>query len=453
MFMSSSSSGIPAVGDVAWGTHFCQFYHSREDLIDTLVPYFQEGIKNNEQCLWITSEPLGAVDAQDMLRAAVPDLEQHLKRGQIEILDHRDWYSRNGSASTEDVLQGWLQREEQALQGGHAGLRLTGNTFWLDRKDWRSFAEYEAMVNHSFRSRRIIGLCSYCLGRCDPEGVIDVVRNHQFALVRRSGDWDLIENSSLKIAKEELYKLNEELELRVEARTAALEAALRARDEFLSVASHELKTPVASFKLYIDGVGRALQRGSLAPDDLRRRITRAQEQCGRLDRLVQELLDISQLSSGSMPMSFEELDLTEIARGVAERFEEEARKAGSTITLTGDPSVVGKWDRMRLEQIQTNLIINAIKYAPGAAIELKVVRDGDRAVLSVRDRGPGIAPQDQERVFERFAQLSPNAHRTGFGLGLWIVRQIVAALGGTVHLESALGAGSTFTVALPRALG
>jgi CheY-like chemotaxis protein len=207
---SSTPSGIQAVGDIAFGTHFCQFYRNREDLADTLVPFFVAGLRNQEVCMWVTSAPFEADEARSAMREALPDFDDYEAKGQIEIYDYKDWYLRSGNTAAE-VLQGWLDREKRAIENGFQGLRLTGNTFWLERSGWDEFVAYEAAVNEAFRQLRIIALCTYSLDRCCAEDVLDVCRNHQFALTRRSGEWELIESSSLKIAKDELRRLNQDL--------------------------------------------------------------------------------------------------------------------------------------------------------------------------------------------------------------------------------------------------
>lgn len=232
--MESTPSGLAAVGDLHWGDHFCQFYETADDLRDSLVPYFKAGLENNERCLWITAEPFRRDDATAALRAAMPHLDRLLANGQIEIRDFDEWYVQQGSVSPEQVLHGWLHRVERALADGYKGLRITGNTFFLQAPTWRSFEQYEALVNRAFRSERVVALCSYCAPRCGASEVIDVVRNHQFALARRGGEWEVIENASLKIAKDELIKANAALEDRVRARTAELTAALHAREAALA---------------------------------------------------------------------------------------------------------------------------------------------------------------------------------------------------------------------------
>jgi len=198
-------SGIEAVGAVQWGAHFCQFYETADDLVDTLVPFFKAGLDNNERCMWVTANPLCAIEATDALRNAVPDLDRRLKRGQIEIVDHDRWYkTQNGKAGVDEVIAGWMRRKDEALTQGYGGFRLTGNTYFLEARDWDDFAEYEEKVNACFCNERIVALCSYCTLRCDAGGAMDVVQNHEFALARRRGAWAMIESASVKRAKEAL---------------------------------------------------------------------------------------------------------------------------------------------------------------------------------------------------------------------------------------------------------
>jgi signal transduction histidine kinase len=155
--------------------------------------------------------------------------------------------------------------------------------------------------------------------------------------------------------------------------------------------------------------------------------------------------------SHHLALTYEEVDLSELAGMTTDRLADSVRHAGCTLSMRADAPVIGVWDRLRVEQVLVNILSNAIKYAPGAPIEVTVTEQDGQAVFSVRDHGPGIAPADQGRIFERFVQLSPTEqHRGGFGLGLWIVRKIVDSFHGTLELTSAPGEGSTFTVTLPR---
>lgn len=448
---SMRPSGLEAVGALPWGAHFCQFYGEREDLVDSLVPFFKAGLDSNEKCLWVTSEPLRAEEARTALRNAVPDLDGRLRSDQIEIIDHHDWYLRMGKTDVDTALTGWVRREQQALADGFAGLRLTGNTYWVERSDWDGFVDYESRVSKTFEGHRIIGLCSYCLDRCQPHDILDVVANHQFALTRRGGVWQLLESASLKSAKEELQRVNLDLERRVLERTGELTRAVSARDEFLSVASHELKTPITSLQLYVHGILRAQANGQLSPEQLAQRLNRVSDQCGRLDKLVNNLLDVSRADARVLPMQREELDLALLVSETAERFVEEFARARCQVSVNAADPVVGRWDRMRLEQVVTNLFQNAVRYAPGSQVDITVTDEGTHARAVVRDSGPGICAKEHTRVFERFMQAEgPRSFAGGFGLGLWVVKQVTEAHGGTVSLESEPGAGAAFTVLLPR---
>ncbi len=443
-------SGLPSVGPLAWGSHFCQFYGERFDLLDSLIPYFKAGLEAHEKCLWVTSDPLRAQDARTALRTAMPNLEHRIASNQIEIIDHEDWYMRTGRTDADSTLAGWVEREQRALSEGFSGLRLTGNTYWVERSDWKGFVDYEARVSKTFQGHRILGLCSYCLGRCQPQDILDVVANHQFAVVRRDGKWQTLENASLSQAKQELHRLNAALESRVLERTAELERAVRARDDFLSVASHELKTPITSLQLYVQGILRTKEKGGLTPEQLNTRLLRVQDQCHRLEKLVNNLLDVSRAEEKSAVLHHEEFDLATLVAETAERFAEEFARARCHVTVDTVDPVRGAWDRMRMEQLVTNLLQNAVRYAPGCQVEISVREEGEEARLVVRDDGIGIPESEHERIFERFAQAESRQFAGGFGLGLWIVRQVAQAHGGQVTLASRPGEGAAFSIVVPR---
>jgi len=197
-------TAIDIIGDVHWGTHFCQFYQTKEDLIDILVPYFKAGLANNEFCMWITAEPLNAEDAERALKKKVKDLDDYIKKGQIEILDFSRWYTRSGRFDSDQVLQGWVEKEQKALEKGFDGLRLTGNTFWLEKKDWEDFTDYEAAINSVIGKYRMLAICTYCLDKCTASEIMDVVSNHQFAVIKREGKWEIIESVEHKKTTEAL---------------------------------------------------------------------------------------------------------------------------------------------------------------------------------------------------------------------------------------------------------
>jgi PAS domain S-box-containing protein len=206
-------TGIDIIGDAPWGTHLCQFYETREDLVDILIPYFKAGLENNEFCMWITSEPLKVEDAKAALKKVVKNLDHFIKKGQIEILDYSEWYTKSGKFDANNVLQGWVEKENQALKRGYDGLRLSGNTFWLEKRDWRNFTNYEEEINKVIGKYRMISICTYSLGKCGASEVIDVVSNHQFALIRQEGKWVIVESSERKQAEAALRVSHRFLEI------------------------------------------------------------------------------------------------------------------------------------------------------------------------------------------------------------------------------------------------
>lgn len=250
---------------------------------------------------------------------------------------------------------------------------------------------------------------------------------------------DLAGRASVAIENARLYR---------EAREA-----VRARDEFLSIASHELKTPLTTLQLQIQGLARKVRNttGEPALEALSPRISTSERQVERLTALINSLLDISRITSGRLDLDLEPVDLTAVVRDAAARFREDLARAGCALEIRTNGPCVGEWDRVRLEQVVTNLLSNAAKYGSSRPIEIRVSEDEGTARLSIRDQGIGIPPEHQARIFERFERAVSDRHYGGLGLGLWIVRQIVEALGGSIRVESVTGEGSTFTVLLPKA--
>ncbi|HYH98238.1 PAS domain-containing protein [Hyalangium sp.] len=229
--------------------------------------------------------------------------------------------------------------------------------------------------------------------------------------------------------------------------------AIEARDEFLAIASHELKTPLTPLLLQVHTLEKKIQE--YARDEkqawLAQRLSRIGRQSDRLNRLISQLLDLSRIVGGRLQLEPELVDVTALVQEVVADFKEqgELTRARSEVQLQLDGSVVGRWDRIRLEQVITNLLSNALKYGSGGPVTVSATVHDGIAQLTVEDRGIGIAPQDQERIFGRFERAVSVRHYGGLGLGLFIVWQIVEAMGGSIRVVSALGEGAKFTVQLP----
>jgi PAS domain S-box-containing protein len=237
---------------------------------------------------------------------------------------------------------------------------------------------------------------------------------------------------------------------------AELRAAVRARDEFISVASHELRTPIAALQLQLELLVRALSRaGEGGPDlaKLTQRTSRALDKTLYLGGMVNVLLDASRLGEGRLDLEVEEVELGGLAREVLDRQREAALEAGCTLELSLQAEPVGCWDRFRIAQVLTNLLSNAVKYAAGKPIRVVVSEQDGVARIEVIDQGPGISPERRGQLFSRFARLAPFKNYGGFGLGLWIAREIVRAHGGRIELDESSPIGAHFVVELPTRAG
>jgi signal transduction histidine kinase len=222
--------------------------------------------------------------------------------------------------------------------------------------------------------------------------------------------------------------------------------AIRIRDEFMLIAGHELRTPIAALSLHHESL--ASTRDGTPMEKIRERAGKLRAQTQRLARLVEDLLDVSRISAGRLVLEREEFDLAELARETVDRMRDEFERTRTQLHVELEV-VRGSWDRARLDQVLTNLLGNAVKYGKGTSVELRVYRDGDSARLVVADQGIGIALDDQPRIFKRFERAVSPRKFGGLGLGLWIASQLVEAHGGTIDVLSQPGTGATFTVVLP----
>jgi signal transduction histidine kinase len=228
--------------------------------------------------------------------------------------------------------------------------------------------------------------------------------------------------------------------------------ALKTRDEFLSIASHELKTPLTSLKLQLQITNRNTKPEtgrSPTPLELSQALNVSLRQVDSLTELVEDLLDVARIRTGKFTLTPDGFDLSEMVNGVAAQLAAQLRSAKITLELSLEPGLVGRWDRRRLEQVVINLVSNATKYAPQSVLRISTARTGELARLLVEDTGPGIPKEMLPKIFDRFERAGASRNVGGLGLGLFIVRTIVEAHQGTIQADSELGKGTSFQVELP----
>jgi len=464
MAPETRKTGIDVVGDMPWGTHFCLFYETKRDLLDTSISYCKTGLESGEFCLWVVAEPLTIEEATDALQDAMPDLDRYLKDSSIEIISARDWYLQGGTFDLKRVTDRWHEKLALASARGYAGVRVTGDTAWLEKKNWKDFCEYEEGLNEAIANQHLAVLCTYPLAACGAVEVLDVARTHQFALAKRHGSWDVVETAGHKQAKAEIKRLNEELEQRVVERTSQLMRALESlreaqttlthvnrvttMGELAASIAHEVSQPITGVVTNADAALRwlggeppNLEAVRYSLDEIIKDGNRAGDVISWIRALIKKV-----------PPGRDGLEINEaILEVVALAHGEVVKNSVSLQTqlAAGLPLIQG--DRVQLQQVILNLIINAVEAMSGVSegsreLLISTGKDGSSGLLvAVQDSGPGLNPESFDRLFDAFYTTKPG----GMGMGLSICRSIVEAHGGRIWVSRTAGPGATVQFTLP----
>ena len=464
MATETRKTGLDFVRAMPWGTHICLFYETKDDLVDTLIPYCKAGLESEEFCLWVVASPLTTEEATEALKVAVPDFGQYLRDASIEIVSARDWYLQGGAFDLHRVTAGWHEKLAQASARGYVGVRVTGDTAWLARKDWKHFCEYEEALNDAVADQSLAVLCTYPLAACGALEILDVVRTHQFALVRRHGTWDVVETAGLKQAKAEIKRLNEELEERVVERTNELMRASEALREtqaelahvnrvtsmehLTASIAHEVTQPIAAAGTnaaaglhWLDAQPPNLEKARHAFGQIVKNSSRAADVLGRIRTLIKK-----------EPPRKDHLDVNEMVLDVIALIRSEALSHDISMQTQLAPGLPGvRGDRVQLQQVILNLILNAVEAMSGLDGGLRELRisvgeaESNGVLVAVQDSGPGLDPESMDHVFDAFYTTKSG----GMGMGLAICRSIVEAHEGRLWVTANRPRGAVFQFTIP----
>ena len=206
-------TGIHTIGDLPWGAHMCLFYETPQDLIDIHVAYFGAGLEDGEFCIWALSGPVSRNEAIKALHEGIPDFSRHLDAGAIELIPGYEWYLQGQEFDPQRVTGGWRARHGDAMMRGFAGMRASGNAFWIESNLWPTFREYEEELDRSIYGREMLVLCTYSLKASRAVDMLDVARCHNVSIARRHGRWEFLQTPELLRARKEIGTLKDAIDV------------------------------------------------------------------------------------------------------------------------------------------------------------------------------------------------------------------------------------------------
>ena len=468
------NTGIEPVGEMPWGTHFCHFYETRDDLLETLLPFFKAGLEANEFCAWVVSEPLTEQEVWQALDRAVPGLDRYVSDQSIEVLKARDVYLAGGEINLLRIIGNWSAKLKRALSGGYQGIRVSGNTAWLEQKHWRDFMEYEMELNRGIGDQPMLVLCTYPLMTSGATEFLDVAGTHQFAVAKRRGRWEMVETPQLTQAKAEIARLNRDLEQRVLERTTELEAAIgdqkRASEalqeaqkalahvtrlttisELTASLAHEVNQPLTAIEANAAASLSWLDHTPPALDEARQGMQLVIRDAQRAGDVIAHARALVKKSDGEKSL----VGVDQMIREVLSLVQPEVAKHAVVVEealADGLPPVLG--DRIRLQQLVLNLIMNGIDAMAEVtsrprrlliSCERGQGEDGPGVLVGVQDAGVGAAAEDLEKLFDPFF----TTKRDSLGMGLSIGRSIAQAHGGRLWARRNADHGLTFHLLVP----
>jgi PAS domain S-box-containing protein len=565
-------SGIESLGGIPWGTHIAQFYSTQEDYLEVVVPYINAGLQNNELCVWIYSAESDYLAIKEKLSQSTPYLDERINRRQLLLLPYTEYYLDQGQFSEDTIMLKWQELASCALQEGYDGLRVAGDTSWVDHNIYKAFFHYERALNKNDLVLPFIVLCLYDTNRVDVFDIAEIIGSHGFTVGKRQNSLEIIKNVGLNVKDEQLqnsrekyvrliqllpdtvlihdmkkiyycnqsavhltgtrdthellgkdvsglfpqearnnlklflkqamedkeklsylkskiicsngeekpveiittcYSLNNvnmllsvvrdvtpfqkinELQETVKKHKELLNDTLendRIKTEFLSNISHELRTPL---NVILSVIQLLKLQNDMMNSDLKgnRYLKMMQQNCYRLLRLVNNLIDITKIDGNYFKIQMQNYDIVNLVEQITMSVVEYGRLKGITILFDTDvEEKIIPCDPDQVERIILNLLSNAIKFTgQGGRIWVVISSHKDKLTVSVKDTGIGIPKDKQETIFNRFQQAenSLTKRAEGSGIGLSLVKALVEMHNGTITLHSQEGTGSEFIVEFP----
>ncbi|MCJ7570865.1 MAG: MEDS domain-containing protein [Candidatus Thermoplasmatota archaeon] len=442
---NSRKLGLEVIGEVPWGTHLCSFYDSINDYFDIIKPYFKTGLENNEFCLWVIPKDLEQEKAFEILQTAIPNLDYYQRKRQIEILSHSECYLNKGRFDGDAVITNLRKMLDKALSAGFDGLRGEGDLSWLGTNRWRAFKDYEFELGNTMFNKKFLTVCSYPLKKIGAKEIIDVIENHQYALIKRNEKW-IYAKSFIDMVDKLL-----EIQSHIKGENIELIKQGAAKDTFFNISSHEIKTPLTSIKGYTQMLIKE-QLGTIN-EQQKKALEILKRNTDFLEHLTNNYLSLAQLQAGTMKFMVEKIPIKSLIKDTMDIIcpLADSKKIKIDVRLTeGLPPL--NIDADKIKQVLINIIGNAIKFSPeGALININVKKKNEYILFEIQDYGLGIPKNEHEKIFEMFFQSESirNKNIKGTGLGLPISKTIVEAYGGQIWVDSKIGKGSTFSFTLP----
>lgn len=414
-------TGIGVLGDIPWGSHFCLFYGEKQDLIDSLAPFFKEGLEGGEFCIWVVSEPLSVQEAEEAMKEVLPRFKRY--PGKMEILQDTGWYLKDGALNAEKMLEAWVEKHNWAVAGGFKGLRAAGDGTLFKKDHWAHFCAYEHSVNRLITEHQMIAACAYRLGECGASEAIDIIQRHQWAVIVRGGKCELLKGTGENRYEELIHTCREQL------------GSLAAE---LSLAEERERRRIAT-ELH-DLIGQTLAVSRIKLGTLREMLSSARS-VGILDE-VREHIEETIRHTRSMVFELSPPALYMIGLGaaleqLAERIQE---KHGLKVDFIDDglPKPINDETCITLFSGVRELLTNVIKHAQASSIRISLKRKANDIVIEVKDDGIG------------FTIKADGSFAKGHGgFGLFSIRERLQHLGGRLEVESRPGKGTRVTLYVP----